>query len=73
MDAAALAGGSVLPVDGSTEGGPRQNAHHQHHRQRTTRVFAEADYTITYRCLIGVDRHDGRPLISRSSGGVRPA
>ena len=72
MDAGALAGGTLLPIDGSAANG--QGAINAAAIRAliiktvsaTYPGLAEgSDYHITYRCLIGADPATGAPLISR--------
>ncbi|MGA3057576.1 MAG: Tad domain-containing protein [Candidatus Limnocylindrales bacterium] len=75
LDAAALTGGSVLPVDGTLlDTDP--------HSWKSAKALIDANiqanypglptsaYTITYRCLIGADSVTAAPLISRDIPGV---
>jgi hypothetical protein len=76
LDAAALAGGSVLPVDGTLA----SSSPHSWQSAKTVitnniavnypSLVLGTDYTITYRCLIGADAVTGAPLISRDVPGV---
>jgi hypothetical protein len=67
VDAAALAGGSLMPVDPTVTG---------HHVEDVENLIAQtvaanyggtpaASYTVTYRCLIGADPVTGAPFVSR--------
>jgi hypothetical protein len=76
LDAAALAGGSSLPVDGTL---PSSDPHSLQSVQAfITKSIAKnypglvlnTDYTITYKCLIGADAATGAPLITRDIPGV---
>lgn len=72
MDAGALAGGTLLPVDGGLPSGQGAlNAAAIRDRIIKTvdatypGLVEGVDYHITYRCLIGADPATGAPLISR--------
>ena len=56
MDAGALAGGTLLPVDGSQGGAAATvNALINQTVQATNPGLSSGDYNISYRCLIGTD------------------
>ena len=69
LDAGALAGGSLMPVDGSLPGEAAKV-------QAAVVNTVLANYpglptpTVTYRCLIGADPVTNLPLISRDVPGV---
>jgi IPT/TIG domain/Putative Flp pilus-assembly TadE/G-like/von Willebrand factor type A domain len=72
MDAGALAGGTLLPVDGSSTGGPANAAAIAALIKQTVSATYPGlvegptrDYQIEYRCMIGADPATGAPLISR--------
>ncbi len=70
MDAGALAGGTLLPVDGSSASGPQNAADITALIKKTVAATypglqTPADYKIEFRCLIGADPATGAPLISR--------
>ncbi len=76
LDAAALSGGSVLPVDGTL---PADDPHswQSAHDMIVKNIQANypglvegSGYTITYRCLVGADPTTGAPLISRDIPSV---
>lgn len=69
LDAAALAGGSVLPVQGSAQTNAA-NALIVANINANFPSLQPTDYKITYRCLIGADAATGAPLISRDVPGV---
>ena len=59
MDAGALAGGTLLPVDGSKPGDVAKiEALIDKSVQNTDPSLAKSDYEITYRCLIGTGAGD---------------
>jgi hypothetical protein len=62
MDAAALAGGTTLPVHGAAEGAAT-NALIKQTVAANYPSLTSSDYTIQYKCLIGVDAA-GNPRIS---------
>ena len=69
MDAAALAGGTLLPVDGSPTASPtgqfaKANALITQTIQANYPSLPSSNYTITYKCLIGVDG-SGNAWVSR--------
>ena len=74
MDAGALAGGTLLPVDGSLPNG-QGAANAAAIRARIIKTVSATypglvegptgDYQIEYRCMIGADPVSGAPLISR--------
>ena len=74
MDAGALAGGTLLPVDGSLPNG-QGAANAAAVRARIIQTVSATypglvegptgDYQIKYRCMIGADPVSGAPLISR--------
>jgi hypothetical protein len=76
LDAAALAGGSALPVDGtlgSTDPHSWQSVQTvitNNIAKNYAGLALNTDYTITYKCLIGADAVTGAPLISRDVPGV---
>ena len=68
MDSGALAGGTLMPVDGTVAGAAAAT-------DALVRKTVDADYpglayTITYRCLIGADPGTGAPLITRDIPAV---
>lgn len=59
MDAGALAGGTLLPIDGSKPGElAAMDARIDRSVQNTDPSLAKSDYEITYRCLIGTGAGD---------------
>jgi hypothetical protein len=77
MDAAALAGGSRLPVDGSVAptGGSARSQYTLANALIASTISANypslTDYTIVYKCLIGVDTSNPpQPYISRDIPAV---
>ncbi len=76
LDAAALAGGTMLPIDGSNGGlAPNGSAPGSPYARTNALIIATiaanyptlsgSDYTIEYRCVIGADPASGLPLIAR--------
>ena len=81
LDAAALAGASKLPVDGtldasdprsweSVEAAITTNIDYNTSHNNSPALILGTNYTITYKCLIGADPVTGAPLISRDLPGV---
>jgi hypothetical protein len=68
LDAAALAGGTKLPVNGSTEG-TAANTLIASTIQANYPGLPTSAYTISYRCLIGVDG-TGQPDLAEITAGV---
>lgn len=70
LDAGALAGGTLLPVDGTQSGHTAAIlARVNQQIQASYPGLSTSDYTITFRCLIGVDT-SGQPYISRDIPAV---
>ena len=67
LDAAALAGASVLPVEGAAEA---DAAELLIDKNIAANYPGLTDYTIIYKCLIGADAATGAPLISRDVPAV---
>ena len=63
FDSAALAGGSQLPVTGSAGAATLESVVNAN-IQANYPGLPTSSYTISYRCLIGVDPNTGLPLIS---------
>jgi|GEM_PF-1297635 len=72
MDSAALAGGTLLPVDGSNPGeAAAADALMVQIIDADYPSLSASDYTITYRCLIGTDASvPPKPFISRDIPAV---
>lgn len=73
MDAGSLAGGTLLPIDGSNANGNPGAANAAAIKALIIKTVSAtypglvepADYQISFRCLIGADPATGAPLISR--------
>jgi hypothetical protein len=72
IDAGALAGGTLMPVDGSTAGAlAKVNALVTQTVQATYPGLPVSAFTITYRCLVGVtNATPPKPYLSRDIPGV---
>jgi len=70
LDAAALTGGSVLPVNGPAEAQAAELLIKANIGVNYPDLVLNTDYWITYKCLIGADAVTGAPLISRDVPGV---
>ena len=67
FDSAALAGGHLLPVDGSVAGNAAavNTLINKTIQANYPGGLPTSNYTITYKCLIGADATTGAPLVSR--------
>jgi hypothetical protein len=71
FDAAALAGGTMLPVTGSAEAATLKSMVDKNIQANYPGLPTSA-YTVTYRCLIGIDANTGATLISQVPGVCDP-